>query len=791
MAVVVFQMTFRITMYDDTNVSVTYTGNVMHPVGGRWARYIRKEHRQALHPLFKYGCKPYNFRMQKLLEKPGSELLAGNFDGLGSSDSVIRKVATESHQDGRLDKDVYVSLVKFQESLSHSNCQKSSIKAFLQSISIDPIVLHFWTPNGIRLWHELCRKHNFLFDATGSVVSTKTSEKRILYYELSCPSLHSCGPSLPVAGFLSNVHTVSVISNFLQCFRDSEKRMFGFRNVQQPCLFNVDFSMALIVSLLQVFNLQTLHGYLQLCWETVTGEQCLQDSLQRKTVILVCLAHFMKCIRNQCMKLFKSGLEIVLYSVSLIAKCETMPEVEQLLYDLLTVLGSKTCCSEFWLSHKRLSYKIQKHSKTFENDVLGTDSDAAGSSSAENIQSCNIGSVDEETFLLRAEKSPFLLWGYTVYHKSTINIEASTANVTNLQANRFHCQPLLDKLLKFYIATLPLWSMLMIGDLSRHTNKTENVFSNISSQPFSRTTGSQEQRFTVIKYLTLQGRTTSRLDEFTDALYHNYVATEKSYVLMYLRKRRQPAGDKSSSIIKENWNKKLCQATQLSNPKVGKFQQPPVKKLKDLNTVNSGLSQVHSSRKCETVTAVPLSSICKKFCGIPNLGNTCWISSVLQALSGTGIAFDIDSKLIALDDEAACSVQACFRHMKLRAPEPVPAVFITKLFEHGVLALKHNVSDQLTFGVQQDAYDFLDSVVCLTCNPVQWHTSLVFSTTCKTCFNSWSEPAQKMVALFLSVPVNARKQCISLSELMMEILSEENVEGLCRKCSVDEYSLRR
>ena len=29
------------------------------------------------------------------------------------------------------------------------------MKCFIQSINVDPIIIHYWTENGVRLWHEL------------------------------------------------------------------------------------------------------------------------------------------------------------------------------------------------------------------------------------------------------------------------------------------------------------------------------------------------------------------------------------------------------------------------------------------------------------------------------------------------------------------------------------------------------------------------------------------------------------------------------------------------------------
>ena len=95
--------------------------------------------------------------------------MASNFDGLGASNSVLRKISSESHQCDRLHKDMFESLLRFQESLEKSNASKKYVKCFIQSISVDPIIIHYQTENGVRLWHELVATKVVFLDATGSV----------------------------------------------------------------------------------------------------------------------------------------------------------------------------------------------------------------------------------------------------------------------------------------------------------------------------------------------------------------------------------------------------------------------------------------------------------------------------------------------------------------------------------------------------------------------------------------------------------------------------------------------
>ena len=80
-------------------------------------------------------------------------------------------VSSESHQCDRLHEDMFESLLRFQESLEKNNASKNHVKCFIQSISVDPIIIHYWPEHCVRLWHELDASKIVFLDATGSVLS--------------------------------------------------------------------------------------------------------------------------------------------------------------------------------------------------------------------------------------------------------------------------------------------------------------------------------------------------------------------------------------------------------------------------------------------------------------------------------------------------------------------------------------------------------------------------------------------------------------------------------------------
>ena len=153
---------------------------------------------------------------------------------------------------------------------------------------------------------------------------------------------------------LANQHNVSVIQLFLQSFRDSEKKLYGFSHQIQQFNVRVDFSMALNLPVLQVFNGQKQSEYLVWCWEIVSGQANCSHFSSRKTLLNVCVAHFMKLIKTHCNKSLKSGLELIMYTFCLMAKCTTLTDIEEILFDLCIVLETEYQSNAFTISISRL-----------------------------------------------------------------------------------------------------------------------------------------------------------------------------------------------------------------------------------------------------------------------------------------------------------------------------------------------------------------------------------------------------------------------------------------------------
>ena len=710
---------FTLEMYVEVKVHVYYSGSIKHPLCGQWARPIRGLERNKLQQQFAHGRKPFSVYVEKLNMKTGSELLAGNYDSIGKSSHVLRKISSEGVHSKQLDPDVYQSLLKLQASVTDSVASRYGIKTFVQSVSIAPIILHLWTENGVRLYHQLACCNALFLDATGSVVRKIPNCKRILYYEMSVHNPTGSGCSIPVAAMLASDHTVSSISNFLQIFRDAEKRIFGFRSFVTPVVVKIDFSMALISSILMVYNRQDMHEYLQWSWETVHDGSTARRG---QTVVHVCLAHFIKCVKLQCQKIFKGAIELVLYATSLISAAHNLSDVSELFHDLCVVLCSRCTNELFNMAFARLQFKIS----AYDPKHVVLDSMLESDSENDMMQVSDVRGC-EDRVMSRCPTSPFLSWASAIY--ATVVDKIKLYDRAELSQNRFFHVALCEQLLKLYMPTLPLWSNVLVSVYLTVDNKScsHNRNTNVSGI-LPRTSGTQEQRFYVLKHLVLGNKSTRRMDEFVQCVHELFTATEKEFVVTYLRKQRKRTSTAATLAVQENWAKKKKQIPSLLNPKLGKYQQPPTKKMiKDLNAVGSQSVTVdkYSAHVRKPAEYSMKSVVCaaSKFSPMTNFGNTCWFNAAMQALYKSNVCAKIvehyqsvvDVELDPSDRMQPLHASLCdiWCYMTLQAPNPVPRQMMLKS-----ISLYNRLFDERRIGTrtQHDVHEFLtDCIFSLFC----------------------------------------------------------------------------
>ena len=101
------------------------------------------------------------------------------------------------------------------------------------------------------------------------------------------------------------------VSSFLQSFRRAESVLFGSGASIQPIRVVIDRSIVLLISFLQVFNMETVHDYLLRTFRIVSGAGKPNDF--EKLLPHACTSHVMNSAKKNCKKWY------VLFTIKLIA----------------------------------------------------------------------------------------------------------------------------------------------------------------------------------------------------------------------------------------------------------------------------------------------------------------------------------------------------------------------------------------------------------------------------------------------------------------------------------------
>ncbi len=571
---------------DNLLVEVKYGGSVHHKIEECHARRISGKERDNLRNILATGQMPFKEYLNRLATKTNAELLSGNCDNMGTTVKVMQKISSESRQIGKEDNNVIKSLQVLKEKMEAQSNVEARLKGFIHGFGLSPLYVYFFLESSVRMWHDLCQKQVVFIDATGGLVE-KQNSKELLYYEIIFKHPIPGLAAIPVAGMITDCQTEPRIADFFLNFRHAEKSLFGHSNISQPLQINVDNSWAIILALLRCFNVETLVEYLNRCYNIVSGNANNCDF--KKTIIHICLAHTMKSFKKRLLAVYKSNFSFGMYCLSLMANASTLNDLKELILDISILLLSKDVSPAVEVSGKRMELKINSFNVDCE---LGDISKEQKATSEYVDDLLNTTRSEEDTLLLNTS-SLFKQFGDVIVNNArkqvaaseiVSNSEKTTIKVDSTFLNGRYCPELLDYVQKYYFATIPMWTAIMLGDLSRHhsTYCDKTVFEALTGRSndlvSNRTTGSIEKRFNFLKHVYLPKLRRCRLDVFCNALYNNYKVSHTFAGLQCLKKTPRKVCKRGSQILQESWQKKFKNGNE-NNVIVGKYQKCPTKSI--------------------------------------------------------------------------------------------------------------------------------------------------------------------------------------------------------------------
>lgn len=299
----------RVTSFDCTNppsslhVNISFSSSfVRHHKQERQSRQITGKERATMKEnlLPTTPASLYNKTFSTLTPQ---EIQAGKRDKVGRTPYVYQKMSSQANKDQLPHFDLITSLMKLDHEIVESSDSQQALSGLIRRVTAKPSSVSFFSEEGIRIYQHHAKKDTLYLDATGSIISLKGTiyESDNLYYALVIGHPELSNPPIAVAELISTEHSVMAISHFLQDFRRHKGKLYGYANMVSPKCCVIDRSLVLLLSFLQIYNMETLIDYLHRCFRIMTG--CQSDEDDKTMLVFACISHVMKSAKYDMKKL--------------------------------------------------------------------------------------------------------------------------------------------------------------------------------------------------------------------------------------------------------------------------------------------------------------------------------------------------------------------------------------------------------------------------------------------------------------------------------------------------------
>ena len=594
----------RVSLYNSMEGKVSFnTAYVRHSPDQLYARPIAGEERSILKEKLKDGPKAFKERIKRMSQLSGEAIASGNRNSVGKDTQVFRQIAYEARTQGRFDKNEMDSLLKFATSLALDKAGKSATeedsrnvhKRSLEDdnvgktitnanihISLSPLVVTYWNEASVRLFHDLCKHDIIYWDATGKMIHSAYAKKKLLYYEMTARHPKKGSISAPLSVMVSDNHSLPTIEHWLHTFRHAEKTLYGAANLSAPVQFNSDRSLVMILAALRVINLENMEMFLERAWKIVNGESTKEELM--KMNVHACAFHFMRDVRKMLRKYYnkRNTISVLMWACSLLMNASSLKEIVEMFALLVRICCYPFECTELEKDKKVLHDYVEKFKivlKEYAITVALESLDDKGNEIKDRQGT-------EEEAINRAAHSKFRNKFEEIKRAMRDKCNAGDTKDGASTKNEFHSTAFIDDLCKNLMPTAPLWSGLLLNDLSRHGNtiayiqyKAQRIATTTTLKDNfmtflqdNRTIGVSERRMGVMYDIQVDSRSKVRLDDFFRMVNDDIVGIQRTFSDEY---RMKPGKRKRNKIvIEESWEKKRKRAPVKVRER-GYYQTPP------------------------------------------------------------------------------------------------------------------------------------------------------------------------------------------------------------------------
>ncbi len=322
-----------------------------------------------------------------------------------------------------------------------------------------PFTVHFFTETQLDRFAKYCKTEKYPcvhIDATGSVVRKLKDQKEVFYYAMVFRDKDSS--IMPLSGALLSDHTAVSITSYFNCVRS---KLAIRSKAARPAFVIIDFSSALINSVLASFNVENIHNYLRRCYNTLDRVYNIKQ-LRNMTFLRLCCSHAMKAFSRSLFKLNVSK------------------ETRHHLMSLFSILLNSTDLDGTFVLYAQIIYIYGDPYSEHTSEALSSLLSSSDSSEFDIIPFLEENDVQDD----QTNEQDFLdetdITTDPIIHQSPFNIKACThilplrrlikkEKLETEPTNSLY-SPKIIRLLHKWFAYIPLWSGIMTDFFERQVS---------------------------------------------------------------------------------------------------------------------------------------------------------------------------------------------------------------------------------------------------------------------------------------------------------------------------------
>ncbi len=381
-------------------------------------------------------------------------------------------------------------------------------------------------------------------DATGGVVSKIPDQpKRVLYYAIFLPGKNGDASPLPVCEMLPNDHTAPPITFWLMQFTLHLSKYTQI-NIHQV---ETDYSWALIQSVMLAFNKEHISSYLNRAYKFCIGQKSWAE-MKSHTVLHICSAHILKAVRQAiCRQTDDKGLrDFATFAFARLQNASNMTESTIVFRALCAMLTTPQ------------NTKLVKESLCVLESVISRSKEDTLEETTQSKDWEKCESEDRRHAATVTGRSPF-----TAYFQQAMQEvkeqEAGEDTCLVKEDNPYFCPGIITFLFDTYLAISPLWSGLLLGDLSRYESHKEDLVTT-KKHPKTRDTNCHvEKWFGIVKHSIMEKGKQNKPGTFIIKMHQSLKGRYTESIIQHnlpLKLLLQPETPVNLDQSQETWMKK-------------------------------------------------------------------------------------------------------------------------------------------------------------------------------------------------------------------------------------------